>query len=127
MRCSQLRDRGGLVDALVADGDDEQAWSIAVSGDGWDPGERRWLELAKAREPAKPADAMSVYLRLADAALVTANRRAYWVAVRHLKAARRSATAAGGTAAFADHLAALRGQYRRRPSLIEMLDQADLS
>lgn len=121
------RDRGGFIDALLADGDDEQAWTVASSGEGWDPGEGRWLELAKTREPTHPADAMTVYLHLADAALVNANRGAYRVAVRHLKAACRAAAAAGETAAFADHLVALRDQHRRGPSLIEMLDRADLS
>ena len=119
------RDRAGLVDVLLADGDADEAWAVANSGE-WDPGERRWQRLAEVREPTDPAAAMAVYLRLADAALINANRRAYRDAVRHLKAARRTAAAAGETDAFSDHVVALREQHRRRPSLIEMLDKAGL-
>lgn len=119
------RDPAGLVDALLADGDADEAWAVATSGE-WDPGERRWQRLAEVREPIDPAAAMAVYLRLTDAALITANRGAYRVAVRHLKAARRAATAAGETDTFLDHVVALREQHRRRPSLIEMLDKAGL-
>ncbi|MFT3851307.1 MAG: hypothetical protein QM733_00980 [Ilumatobacteraceae bacterium] len=55
-----------------------------------------------------------------------ADKRAYQVAVRHLKAARRAATAADRQADFAEHLTALRERNRRRPSLIAMLDKAGL-
>jgi uncharacterized Zn finger protein len=119
------RDRGGLVDALLADGDAQQAWAVATSGD-WDPGEHRWLRLAEAREPNDPGAAMTIYLRLTDAALVTADRRAYRVAIRHLKAARRAAGAADCADEFRDRVLALREQQRRRPTLIEMLDKARL-
>lgn len=118
-------DRGAHVDALLADGDTDQAWAVATS-DEWDPGEHRWERLAEAREPADPVAAMAVYLRLADGALLTADRRAYRVAIRHLKAARRAAGAADRPDEFADHVRALREQHRRRPSLIEMLDKAGL-
>ena len=118
-------DRGALVDALLADGDIDQAWAVATSGE-WDPGEHRWERLAEAHEPADPVAAMAVYLRLADGALLTADRRAYRVAIRHLKAARRAAGAADRPDEFADHVRALREQHRRRPSLMEMLDKAGL-
>ena len=118
-------DRGALVDALLADGDTDQAWAVATSGE-WDPGEPRWERLAEAHEPADPVAAMAVYLRLADGALLTADRRAYRVAIRHLKAARRAAGAADRPDEFADHVRALREQHRRRPSLMEMLDKAGL-
>ncbi len=118
-------DRGGLVDALLADGDTDEAWVVATSGE-WDPGDRRWQHLAEVREPTDPVAAMAVYLRLADGALVTADRRAYRVAIRHLKAARRAAGAAERTDEFVDHVRVLREQYRRRPSLIDMLDKAGL-
>ncbi len=118
-------DRGGLVDALLADGDTDRAWSVATSGE-WDPGEQRWQRLAELREPKDPIAATTVYLRLVDGALLTADRRAYRVAIRQLKAARRAAGAADRTEEFADHVRALREQHRRRPSLIDMLDKAGL-
>jgi hypothetical protein len=64
-------DRGGLVDVLLADGEPDAAWALTVSDPVWDPGPQRWLRLAKAREPESAADALTVYLRLADLALET--------------------------------------------------------
>ena len=86
----------------------------------------QWLRLAEAREPAAPADAMAVYLRLADDVLARADKRAYRDAVRHLKAARRAATAADRLHEFTEHLTDLRDRNRRRPSFMAMLDKAGL-
>ena len=119
------RDQGALVDVLLTDGDVDGAWSVAGDG-GWEPGEQRWRRLAEAREPTDPAGALGVYLRLTDAALVQADRRAYREAVRHLKAARRAATAADLSSVVDDRLVLLREQHRRRPTLISMLDKAGL-
>jgi uncharacterized Zn finger protein len=69
---------------------------------------------------------MAVYLRLADEVLVRADKRAYRDAVRHLKAARRAASAADRTAEFTEYLARLRERNRHRPSFMAMLDKADL-
>ena len=119
------RDPGGLVDALLAEGDAEQAWQAGTLGD-WSPDSRLWKRLAEAREPTDPSDAMAVYLRLAEGVLVEANKAAYRDAVRHLNAARRAATAAGLLAEFETKLTALRQQHHRRPTLITMLDKARL-
>jgi hypothetical protein len=48
------------------------------------------------------------------------------LAVRHLKAARRAATAADLSSVVDDRLVLLREQHRRRPTLISMLDKAGL-
>ncbi len=119
------RDRGGLVESLLGDGDADEAWNVATAGD-WDPGERLWQLLAEAIEKTHPGDALGVYLSLADRALLTADRRAYRVAVRQLTSARRAAGAANRTDSFDAHLALLRAEHRRRPSLISMLDKAGL-
>lgn len=119
------RDRTGYIDALLADGDPDDAWAVAVTGDH-EIQASQWLRLAQAREPTAPADAMAVYLRLADDMLVRADKRAYRDAVGHLKAARRAATAADRPAEFADHLTGLRERNRRRPSFMAMLDKAGL-
>jgi len=119
------RDRGGLIESLLGDGDADEAWKVATAGD-WDPGERLWQLLAEAIEKTQPGDALGVYLSLADRALLTADRRAYRVAVGQLKSARRAAGAANRTDRFDEHLALLRAQHRRRPSLISMLDKAGL-
>ena len=62
----EAKDLGGLVDALLADAEPEAAWLVTEVNPDWDPGERRWKRLAKTREESHPAQAMAVYLRLAD-------------------------------------------------------------
>jgi hypothetical protein len=119
------RDRGGLVDALLADGDDELAWDAAAEPD-WDAGEKRWQRLAEAREATDPAAAFGVYVRLADTALLTTGRAQYQLAARRLKAAHRAAKAAGLGIEFEAHLLALRERHRRRPTLIAIFDKAGL-
>lgn len=119
------QDPAGIIDALLGDGDHEEAWRTALSTDR-ELGSSQWQRLAEAREASSPAEAMAVYLRLADDVLQQADRRAYQSAVRHLKAARRAATAADSSVEFTDHLAALRERSRRRPTLMSMLNKAGL-
>lgn len=119
------RDPAGHIDALLADGAADQAWAAATAGEH-ELHASQWIRLAEARESAAPADAMAVYLRLADAALVEANKRAYRDAVRLLKSARRAATAAEQMPEFMSHLSAIRDSNRRRPSFVAMLDKARL-
>ena len=119
-------DRGGLVDVLLSDGEPDVAWQVTVENSDWDPGEHRWMRLAEARKPSVPADALNVYLRLADTELETTGRSAYTRAATILKKAARAAKAAGRQAEFTDHMAALREQHRRRPTLISILDKAGL-
>jgi uncharacterized Zn finger protein len=119
------RDVGGLVDALLADGDIDTAWD-AASGAKADLGDQRWARLAEAHEATEPAAALGVYLRLIDSTLQTADRRAYQSAAKQLKRAQKAAATAGVSEEFDEHLVALREQHRRRPSLIEILDKAGL-
>jgi uncharacterized Zn finger protein len=125
-RVLEARDPGGYIDALLTDGEPAAAWTAAAANPGWELGDRRWERLAGAREPDDPAAAMDTYLRLADSALREANRNAYRVAVRYVQAARRAATNAQLTSAFDEHVTALRERHRRRPTLIALLDKANL-
>lgn len=118
-------DPPGYIDALLADRDVEVAWSVATIGDQELHGSQ-WLRLAKAREPSEPGDAMTVYLRLADDALLQTDKRAYRDAIGYLKAARRAATAADRSNEFDERLAEIRERNRRRPSFMAMLDKAGL-
>ncbi len=119
------RDPAGLIDALLADGEPDEAWEVATDGD-LDVASSQWLRLAEAREPAAPADAMAVYLRLADESLERADKRAYRDAVRLLKVAGRAASAAERMDQFDGHLREVRERNRRRPSFMAMLDKAGL-
>ncbi len=120
------RDVGGLVDALLAEGDVDAAWTAAIDADTEAIGDRRWARLAEEREATEPAAALNVYLRLIDSTLQRADRRNYRAAARQLERARNAAAAAGVSDEFDEHLAALREQHRRRPTLIAILDQAGL-
>ncbi len=120
------RDVGGFVDALLAEGDIDAAWNAATATGAADLDDARWAQLAEAREPSDPAAAFEVCLRLADSTLRTADRRAYRTATKQLSQARRAADSAGRSEEFAAHLAALRAQHRRRPTLIAILDKAGL-
>jgi uncharacterized Zn finger protein len=122
----EAKDLGGLVDALLADGEPEAAWRVADDQPDWDPGRRRWKRLAESRESSHPADAMAVYFKLADFELETTGRSSYTRAAALLKKARRAADAAGRRGEFSEHLVALREQFRKRPALLEILDRSAL-
>ena len=122
----EAKDLGGLVDAFFADGEPEAAWLVTEVNPNWDPGERRWKRLAKTREESHPAQAMAVYLRLADIELEHTGRAYYERAVALLGKAQRAADTAGRQRAFSDHLFALRERFRKRPALIEILDRSKL-
>jgi hypothetical protein len=119
-------DIGSLVDALLEEGDVEEAWSVAHEDAEWDPGLQRRLRLAEAREPQRPDQALDWYMLVVDEVLVETGRPAYARAVAVLKKARRAAETAGESERLASRIAELREHHRRRPTLIAMLDKAGL-
>lgn len=121
------RDLGGLVDALLGEGDVEQAWEVAHEDPDWDPGLQRRLRLAEAREARQPEQALPWYMLAVDEILLETGRTAYARAIPVLKHARRAAEAAGQSDWFVSRIAQLREQHRRRPTLIAMLDKAGLN
>ena len=120
------RDLSGLVDALLAEGNVEEAWAVANEDADWELGLARRVTLAEAREAQHPEQALPWYMRAADEMLLETGRRAYAQAVPVLKKARRAAKAAGQSEWFASRIADLREHHRRRPTLIAMLDKAGL-
>ena len=122
----QRTDPRGFVEALLGDDDLDLAWSAAAAAPRDALGAELWFRLAEGRERARPADALAVYQRLADEVLERAERSAYRSAARILQRARAAAEAAGELDAFTAHLTRLREQYRRRPTLISILDKANL-
>lgn len=119
-------DRGSYVDALLGEGDAVTAWTVATEDPTWDPGSYRRIHLAEAREPTHPEQALPSYMLVAEEELHQTGRRAYARAIAILKRAHRAAAAADKDDWFADELAKLREQHRRRPALIEMLNKAKL-
>jgi uncharacterized Zn finger protein len=69
----------------------------------------------------------AVYQRIVGEVLERADRRAYRSAARILQRAQAAAEAAGELDAFGEYLTRLREQHRRRPTLIAILDKANLS
>jgi hypothetical protein len=122
----QRADPRGFVDALLGDEEFELAWSAAAAAPRDALGSDLWLRLAESSERDRPADALAVYQRIADEVLERADRRAYRSAARVLKRAQAAAQAAGELDAFGDYLTRLREQYRRRPTLIAILDKTNL-
>lgn len=119
-------DRRGLVMALLGDGADELAWQTASETDSDELGSDLWLQLAERRQTSHPVEALAIYERLVDEALLTADRRAYATALRILKKACDAAAAAGTPDAFTATVARLRAVHYRRPALIAMLDKAGM-
>lgn len=119
-------DRRGLVMALLGDGDDDLAWQTALETDADELGSDLWQQLAERRQTSHPREALAIYERLVDEALVRADRRAYSAAVRILKKARDAAAEAGTPDAFTAAVARLRDVHYRRPALIAMLDKAGM-
>jgi hypothetical protein len=122
----QRADARGFVDALLSDDEVERAWTAAAAAPDDALGSDLWLRLAERRERDRPADALVVYQRIADEVLERADRRAYRSAARILRRARAAAQPAGELDAFAEYLTGLRERYRRRPTLIAILDKAGL-
>jgi hypothetical protein len=119
-------DPRGFVNALLGDGEPELAWDAAVAAPPEAVGSDLWLRLAESRERDEPADALAVYQRVVGEVLEATDRRAYRSAARILGRAQAAAQAAGQLDAFGEYLAGLREQHRRRPTLIEILDKANL-
>ena len=123
----QRTDARGFVDALLGDDEPGLAWEAALAAPRDALGSDLWLRLAERRERDRPADALAVYRRIADEVLEQADRRAYRSAARILQRARTAAQTASELDAFAEYLTGMRERYRRRPTLIAILDKAGLS
>ncbi len=122
----QRADPRGFVNALLADGEPGLAWDAAIAAPRDALGSDLWLRLAESRERDEPADALAIYQRVVGEVLETTDRRAYRSAARILGRAQAAAQSAGELDAFGEYLARLREQHRRRPTLIEILDKANL-
>lgn len=120
----QKSDIRGFVDALLGDADRDLAWDVATASAPDELDAKQWLRFAESREAEHPGDALAVYQAVAGEILQTADRRAYQHGVRILKKAAKAAHAADRVEDFSRQVDQLREQYRRRPTLIAMLDKA---
>ncbi len=120
----EQRDVRGFIDVLLGDDDRDLAWRTAVAAPREALHPKQWLRLAASREREHPADALETYQAVAEEVLRTADRRSYTDGVRILKKGAKAAHAAGREADFSMFIGRMREQYRRRPTLIAMLDKA---
>ncbi|MDN3260638.1 hypothetical protein QWJ26_12590 [Streptomyces sp. CSDS2] len=122
------RERGGryggpvLIDALLDDGDLDAAWREAAGR----ADDRQWERLAGLSRRARPAEALAVYLRLAERAKEPTGDRAYERLAGLLAGARDCHRELGTEGAFTGYLAGLRTELRRRRKLMSVLDRHGL-
>jgi uncharacterized Zn finger protein len=111
-------DRSLLVEIFLWEKTPQQAWNEAQTG-----GCSRdlWLALASAREQAHPHDAIAVYRRLVGATVEQTNNEAYAEAVRLLRRIEKLMQRLSKSEAFADYVADLRVEYKRKRNFIKLL------
>jgi hypothetical protein len=114
-----------LVDALLDDGDLDAAWVMFAQPAG-DATEEQRLRLADASITARPADALGVYLAVAEPLTRQTGDAAYRKLVRLLTSARACHEALGTTGEFGRYMAGLRDAGKRKRNLISLLDEAGL-
>ncbi|MFG2480681.1 SWIM zinc finger domain-containing protein [Streptomyces fagopyri] len=112
-----------LVDALLDDGDIEAAWRAADETRAHD---RQWLALADRARAARPADALGVYLRLAEALTKQTGNAVYEQLTGLLLSMRDCHDRLGTDGEFTVYLAALRAGQKRKRNLMRLLDQHGL-
>jgi uncharacterized Zn finger protein len=114
------RDRSELVNALLREGDHEQAWHEAKQG-----GCRRdlWLALASARDREHPADALEVYLSQIEPAVRSSDNHTYAGAVEWLEKARTMFTRLREEDAFDELVRDIRKRHHAKRNLIRRLDE----
>ncbi|MFJ4620443.1 SWIM zinc finger domain-containing protein [Streptomyces sp. NPDC088812] len=112
-----------LIDALLDDGDVDAAWRAATET-GAD--ERQWLTLADQSRVDRPADALDVYLRLAEPLTRQTGNAAYEQLVSLLLNIRDCHRHLGTPNEFTPYVTALRTAQRRKRNLLRMMDERGL-
>ena len=115
--------RSALVQALLWEGDPDQAWREAVEGGCSDD---TWLELAAAREAQHPEDAIATYQRVIEHRVQEKDKPAYRQAAALTARVRSLQAGIGQEAQFAAYLERLRAAHRPKRNFMAALDQAGL-
>ncbi|MEV4134029.1 hypothetical protein AB0J72_17895 [Dactylosporangium sp. NPDC049742] len=112
-----------LVDVLTATGAHDEAWTAARA----DPDQisrQRWLTLIEHRTLTDPAGVIEPYARLVELQVNdSGDKHRYRRAAQLITALQEACRAAGQQDRFAAYLTDFRDRYRRRPSLINALDE----
>ena len=112
-----------LIDALIDDGDLESAWRAAAEGPATP---HQWLTLADLVRKDRPADALTVYLRLLAPLKKVTGDANYQQIARLLLGARECHQRLGSPEEFVDYVTALRAEQKRKRNLMKVLDQHGL-
>ncbi|MBT2417234.1 hypothetical protein J7F01_36385 [Streptomyces sp. ISL-22] len=112
-----------LVDALLDDKDVHAAWQAATQTGAHD---RQWLTLADQARPTRPADALSVYLRLAEPLTKETGNTVYEQLVGLLLSIRDCHRRLGTEDEFAVYVTALRAAQKRKRNLMRLMEEHSL-
>ena len=112
-----------LVGALLDDAEPDEAW-LAAEKYGCQP--PLWLEVARLRATRHPADVLPGYRTLIEEHAIHTGRRRYREAVNLLRELRSASEGSGRLAEFHAFVGELRARHRRKPALLNELDQAQL-
>ncbi|MER5359109.1 hypothetical protein [Streptomyces sp. NPDC002785] len=112
-----------LIDALLDDKDIDAAWQAATATGAHD---QQWLTLADQARAIRPADALSVYRRLAEPLEKQTGNAVYERLTSLLLSMRDCHHRLGTTDDFTAYLAALRAGQKRKRNLMRLLDQRGL-
>ncbi|NGO67805.1 hypothetical protein [Streptomyces boncukensis] len=112
-----------LVDALLDDKDADAAWRAATET-GAD--ERQWLTLADQARADRPADALGVYLRLAEPLTLQTGNTVYEQLVSLLLSIRDCHRRLGTPHECTAYVTALRTAHKRKRNLMRLMDEHGL-
>ncbi|MER6424091.1 hypothetical protein [Streptomyces sp. NPDC001137] len=112
-----------LVDALLDDEDVDAAWQAATDTGADD---RQWLTLADQARAHRPADALDIYLRLAEPLTKQTGNPVYERLVSLLLSIRDCHRRLGTPDEFAVYVTALRAAHKRKRNLMRLMEKEGL-
>ncbi|MFJ8013300.1 SWIM zinc finger domain-containing protein [Streptomyces sp. NPDC096339] len=112
-----------LIDALLDDGDLDAAWAAATEGHADDS---QWLTLADRTREHRPADALTIYLRLIGPLLTRTGNATYEHLTQLLLSARTCHRALDTEDEFTTYMTTLRTDQKRKRKLTALLDRHGL-
>ncbi|KIZ14638.1 SWIM zinc finger family protein [Streptomyces natalensis] len=112
-----------LVDALLDDKDVDAAWQAATETGAHD---RQWLTLADQARATRPADALGVYLRLAEPLTKETGNAVYEQLVSLLLSIRDCHRRLESPEQFTGYVTALRTAQKRKRNLMRLMDEHHL-
>ncbi|WNZ08702.1 DUF6880 family protein [Streptomyces sp. 11x1] len=112
-----------LVDVLLDDKDTDAAWQAATDAGADD---RQWLALTDQARADRPADALGVYLRLAEPLLKQTGNAVYERLVGLLLSIRDCHRRLGTEDEFGVYVATLRTTQKRKRNLMSLMDEHGL-